>query len=80
MVPGASIEEWQAQAGMDYKVQRSVIRYATERDIATPDQFRTWWGTNNLPTGLKIVTYTGSGIGLSVFKSGHQVADFHFSS
>jgi hypothetical protein len=31
----------------------------------TPDQFRTWWGTNNLPTGLKIVTYTGSGIGLS---------------
>jgi len=31
----------------------------------TPDQFRTWWGANNLPTGLKIVTYTGSGIGLS---------------
>jgi hypothetical protein len=31
----------------------------------TPDQFRTWWGTNNLPTSLKIVTYTGSGIGLS---------------
>jgi hypothetical protein len=31
----------------------------------TPDQFRAWWGTNNLPTGLKIVTYTGSGIGLS---------------
>ena len=30
-----------------------------------PDEFRTWWGTNNLPTGLKIVTYTGSGIGLS---------------
>jgi len=41
MTTGASIEEWQAQAGMDYKVQRSVIRYATERDIATPDQFRT---------------------------------------
>lgn len=31
----------------------------------TPDQFRTWWGPNNLPAGLKIVTYTGSGIGLS---------------
>ena len=31
----------------------------------TSDQFRTWWGANNLPTGLKIVTYTGSGIGLS---------------
>jgi phage/plasmid-like protein (TIGR03299 family) len=41
MTTGASIEEWQKQAGMDYKVQRSVIRYATERDITTPDQFRT---------------------------------------
>ena len=41
MVPGASIEDWQAQAGMDYKVQRSLIRYATQRDVATPDQFRT---------------------------------------
>ena len=41
MVPGASIEEWQAQAGMDYKVQRSVIRYATQRDLTSPEQFRT---------------------------------------
>jgi phage/plasmid-like protein (TIGR03299 family) len=41
MTTGASIEDWQREAGMDYKVQRSVIRYATERDIATPDQFRT---------------------------------------
>lgn len=31
----------------------------------TPAQFRTWWGTNELPAGLKIVTYTGSGLGLS---------------
>ncbi len=31
----------------------------------TPAQFTTWWGSNNLPAGLKIVTYTGSGIGLS---------------
>lgn len=31
----------------------------------TPDQFRTWWGISNLPAGLKIVSYTGSGIGLS---------------
>jgi hypothetical protein len=31
----------------------------------TPDQFRTWWGTNELPAGLKIISYTGSGIGLS---------------
>lgn len=31
----------------------------------TPEQFRTWWGTNELPAGLKIISYTGSGIGLS---------------
>ena len=30
----------------------------------TPDQFRTWWGTN-LPPGLQIVSYTGGGLGLS---------------
>ena len=36
MVQGATIEQWQQQAGMDYRVQRSVIRYATERDIADP--------------------------------------------
>lgn len=30
-----------------------------------PDQFRSWWGASNLPPGLKIVSYTGSGIGLS---------------
>lgn len=41
MAVGASIEEWQKQAGMDYKVQRSVIRYATERDLTHPSQFRT---------------------------------------
>jgi hypothetical protein len=30
----------------------------------SPDQFRTWWGTN-LPTNLQIVSYTGGGLGLS---------------
>lgn len=41
MVQGATIEQWQQQAGMDYRVQRSVIRYATERDITDPSQFKT---------------------------------------
>lgn len=41
MTAGASIEDWQKQAGMDYRIQRSVIRYATERDISHPSQFRT---------------------------------------
>jgi len=30
----------------------------------TPDQFRTWWGTN-LPAALQIVSYSGNGLGLS---------------
>lgn len=38
---GATVEEWQKQAGMDYKVQRSVIRYATERDLKDATAFRT---------------------------------------
>lgn len=32
MVRGATVEEWQKQAGMDYQVQRGFVRYATERD------------------------------------------------
>lgn len=41
MVPGATIEEWQKQAGMDYRVRRSVIRYATERDLTDASAFQT---------------------------------------
>ena len=28
---GATVEEWQKQAGMDYAIKRGVVRYATER-------------------------------------------------
>lgn len=31
----------------------------------TAEQFRTWWGAANLPAGLQIVSYSGSGLGLS---------------
>jgi len=41
MTAGATIEDWQREAGMDYKVQRSVIRYATERDLTNAEDFRT---------------------------------------
>ena len=30
----------------------------------TAADFRAWWGANNLPAGLQIVTYSGSGLGL----------------
>lgn len=39
MQPGASVEEWQAAAGMDYEVQRGYVRYATERG-QTAEQMR----------------------------------------
>lgn len=31
----------------------------------TPAAFRRWWGESQLPPGLKIVSYSGSGLGLS---------------
>ncbi|HVU08445.1 MAG TPA: immunoglobulin domain-containing protein [Verrucomicrobiae bacterium] len=31
----------------------------------TPDEFREWWGANQLPPNLQIVTYHGSGISFS---------------
>lgn len=41
MAPGATIEDWQKQAGMDYRIRRSVIRYATERDLTDATAFKT---------------------------------------
>jgi len=41
----------------------------------TPEQFRTWWGTNELPAGLAIITYGGSGFGLSSGGDGVRVWD-----
>ncbi len=31
----------------------------------TAEAFRQWWGAEQLPPGLKIITYSGSGLGLS---------------
>ncbi|MBL9173740.1 MAG: lamin tail domain-containing protein [Verrucomicrobiales bacterium] len=31
----------------------------------TAEQFRTWWGTANVPSTVQIVSYSGSGFGLS---------------
>jgi len=38
LVPGASIEEWQVAAGMDWKIQRAIVRYAIAHD-STPDSY-----------------------------------------
>jgi hypothetical protein len=32
----------------------------------TPQEFRSWWGDTNLPPGLQIVSYTGSGLSFLV--------------
>jgi len=34
-------------------------------EVLLPEQFRKWWGEVNLPSGLKIISYSGSGLGLS---------------
>ena len=40
MQQGQTIEEWQKAAGMEYRVQRSLIRYATDRDVTDISQLR----------------------------------------
>lgn len=68
MLPGASVEEWQKAAGMDYKVQRSVIRYATERLTADAP-------LHNLKTiDDKIVLFrSDTGAALGVVSDGYKV-------
>ena len=41
----------------------------------TPEQFRMWWGTNELPAGLPVITYGGSGLGLSSGGDGIRLWD-----
>jgi hypothetical protein len=41
----------------------------------TADQFKVWWGTNELPAGLKIITYSGSGFGFSSGGDGVRIWD-----
>jgi hypothetical protein len=41
----------------------------------TMDQFQAWWGTNELPAGLKLITYSGSGLGLSSGGDGVRLWD-----
>lgn len=41
----------------------------------TPEQFRVWWGTNELPAGLEIITYGGSGFGFSSGGDGVRLWD-----
>ncbi|MGV3771612.1 MAG: lamin tail domain-containing protein [Verrucomicrobiales bacterium] len=47
-------------AGLTINPGESII-FAEE---TTPEEFTSWWGVGNLPAGLKIVNYVGSGLGL----------------
>jgi hypothetical protein len=44
----------------------------------TAAQFRNWWGSANLPTNLRIITYSGAGLGLGA-GDGIRVWDAHTS-
>lgn len=41
----------------------------------TFEQFQAWWGTNELPAGLKLISYSGSGLGLSSAGDGLRLWD-----
>ena len=44
-------------------------------EVLTPEQFRTWWGAANLPASLQVISYTGSGLGLSSGGDGVRLWD-----
>lgn len=39
----------------------------------TPSEFRTWWGATNLPANLRIIPYSGAGLGLKATGDGIRV-------
>lgn len=62
-----------------YTVTNDVVINPGESVIFTErltfEQFQAWWGTNELPAGLKLITYSGSGLGLSSAGDGVRLWD-----
>ena len=58
---GATIEEWQVAAGMDWKIQRSKVRYFADREGTTqlevPDQHVLFRSDSKAPLGLVSAKY-----------------------
>lgn len=56
MTEGAAIEQWQASAGMDWKIQRSKVRYFADAEGATqlemPDAHVLFRSDTKLPLGI----------------------------
>ncbi|OXE36628.1 MAG: hypothetical protein CGW95_06560 [Phenylobacterium zucineum] len=55
MAEGASIEDWRVAAGMDWKVQRGVVRFNVDREgtqIAMPEQHVLFRNDNKMPLGV----------------------------
>ncbi len=65
---GYRIDDSHASLSASAPVTTKTIIHPSESVVfvqgMTPDQFRTWWGTNLSP-GVKIIDYNGSGQGLS---------------
>jgi phage/plasmid-like protein (TIGR03299 family) len=61
LTDGASIDEWTVAAGMDWKIQRSKVRYFADRDGATqlemPDQHVLFRSDTKAPLGLVSAKY-----------------------
>lgn len=57
LVAGADIETWKQAAGMDWRIQRGVVRYATSREadlglMEMPDQHVLFRSDNRAPLGI----------------------------
>jgi len=44
-------------------------------EVLTPAQFQNWWGTNNLPANLQIITYPTTGLGFGAGGDGVRLWD-----
>lgn len=66
---GWRFDDNSANLGNAYTVTNDVVIHPRESVVfvenLTAEQFRKWWGTANVPSSVQIVTYSGSGFGLS---------------
>ena len=57
---GGLTDPFTLPAGISIAPRESIIFI----ENLAPDEFRAWWGTNNVPTSVQIVSYDGGGLGL----------------
>ncbi len=76
---GWRLDDSSASLAVAYTITNAVTIQPGESIILVEDltaaQFRTWWGAGNVPTGVQIISYSGSGLGLSSGGDGVRLWD-----